>query len=140
MTAVKTRETGASVQDFIDRVPGEQRRRDARQLLRLMRRVTRQQPRMWGPSIVGFGKHHYRYASGRAGEICMIGFSPRSQALTLYVMSGGKGHGELLKKLGRYKTSKACLYIKRLDDVDLAVLEKIIRSAYRHARSRNQGQ
>ena len=136
MAEMKTRLTGASVRDFIDGVKNKKRREDADVVLKLMRRITRKQPRMWGPSIIGFDEYHYKYESGREGEICMIGFSPRAQALTLYLMSGFREYGPLLKKLGKHKKSKACLYINRLEDVNLEVLEEIIDRAYRHARKK----
>jgi len=103
-------------------------------LLRLMRKMTGKQPKMWGPSIVGFDRYHYRYDSGHEGDMCMIGFSPRSAALTLYLMPAFPGHDQLMRKLGKHRRSKACLYINKLADVDLDVLGDIIRVSYRHAR------
>ena len=91
-----------------------------------MKRVTDERPKMWGTSIVGYGSYHYVYASGREGDFLVAGFSPRKQALTLYIMSGFSGHQALMKKLGKHKTGKSCLYIKKLDDVDLEVLEELI--------------
>ena len=136
MAEMKTRPTGAGVNEFIAGVKHKQRREDAGALLKMMRRLTRKQPRMWGPSIIGFDRYHYIYESGREGEICMIGFSPRVSALTLYLMSGFREYGPLLKKLGRHKKSKACLYINKLEDVDLEVLEEIIRRSYQYAKKK----
>lgn len=133
---MKTRPTGASVREFLDGVNNKKRREDAFVLLKIMQRATGKRPKMWGPSIVGFDKYHYRYESGHEGEICMIGFSPRAQALTLYLMSGYKDYGPLLKKLGKYKTSKACLYINKLEDVDLDVLEQIIARSYQYTKNK----
>lgn len=137
MAETKTKITNASVKDFLDQVKNEQKRKDAYTVLRLMKTITGKQPKMWGPSIVGFDKYHYRYESGHEGDICMIGFSPRSQALTLYVMSGFDGYTNLLKKLGKHKTSKACLYFNKLDDVDLDVLKEIIKASYRYAKQKH---
>ena len=136
MAETKTKATNASVTDFLDRVKSEQKRKDAYTVLRLMKTVTGKQPKMWGPSIIGFDEYHYRYESGREGDICMIGFSPRSQALTLYLMSGFTGYKALLKKLGKHKISKACLYINKLEDIDIKILEKIIDGAYRYAQTK----
>lgn len=139
MAETKTRLTGASVRDFLDGVKNKKRREDAYVLLKLIKSATRKQPRMWGPSIVGFDKYHYQYESGREGETCMIGFSPRAQALTLYLMSGFREYGPLLKKLGKHKKSKACLYINKLEDVDLKVLEEIIIRSYRYTKEKYGG-
>ena len=102
------------------------RQKECRAVMQVMRRVTRKNPKMWGTSIVGYGKYHYKYASGREGDFMITGFSPRKQALTVYVMDGFAPHKALMKKLGKYKTGKSCLYIKKLDDIDLDVLEKLI--------------
>ena len=95
-----------------------------------MRSVTRKAPRMWGPSIVGFDRYHYKYDSGREGDLCMVGFSPRRQALTLYLMDGYDRQAALMNKLGKYTTGRSCLYIKRLEDVDLTVLRQLIEAGY----------
>ena len=136
MAETKTKATKASVTDFLDQVKNEQKRKDAYTVLQLMKTITRKQPKMWGPTIVGFDKYHYRYDSGHEGDMCMIGFSPRSAALTLYLMPDFAGHDQLLRKLGKYKRSKACLYINKLADVDLKVLGEIIKASYQHARQR----
>ena len=134
MTEVKTKVSNASVKIFLEKVKNSQRREDTRTVLRMMQRITHKQPKLWGPSIIGFDKYRYQYASGHSGDICIIGLSPRSQALTLYVMSDFAGYADLLKKLGKHKRSKACLYINKLEDVDLAILEKIIHGSYSYAK------
>lgn len=123
---MKTRPTNASVEAFIAAVPNETRRRDARTLLQLMKRITGEKPVMWGPSIIGFGRYRYKYESGREGEMCRTGFSPRSAASVLYIMPGFKDYGPPLAMLGKHRTGGSCLYINRLDDVDLKVLEQIV--------------
>ncbi len=122
----KTKPTAANVDAFIAGVPSEARRKDARTALALMKKVTGEQPKMWGPSIIGFGEYHYKYASGREGDSPMAGFSPRATSMVFYIMGGVPGTDDLLKKLGKYKMGKSCLYINRLEEVDLGVLEKII--------------
>ena len=123
MAENKTRATAASVDDFLDSVPDSQRRADGKALRALMERVSGERPAMWGPSIVGFGTYHYKYESGREGDMCRIGFSPRSTWLVLY--GGFLRSPELLARLGKHKTGKGCLYIRRLADVDEGVLEQM---------------
>jgi len=101
-----------------------------------MKKITKEEPKMWGPSIVGFGKYHYKYASGHEGDMCMSGFSPRKEALTIYILPGFEKNKSLMKKLGKYKTSKSCLYIKRLDDVDTKVLENLIVSSFNYMKEK----
>jgi hypothetical protein len=132
MAELKTKKTAASVKDFLNRVPDERKRKDSFAILKLMQEVTGAKPAMWGPSIVGFGKYHYKYASGREGDMPLAGFSPRKQALTLYITAGFDGYGELLRKLGKYKTGKVCLYINKLEDVDLATLKEMVRRSVEH--------
>ncbi len=134
MAELKTKPTNRSVEQFLKQVADEGRRRDCRKVLQMMKRITKSKPTMWGPSMVGFGKYQYKYATGREGEWFITGFSPRKPNLTLYIMSGFKGYDTLLKKLGKHKTGKSCLYIKSLDDVDLKVLEKLISESVRHIR------
>lgn len=127
MAEPKTRPTDASVEEFIAGVEGEARRADCRALVAMMRRVTDAEPVMWGPSIVGFGSYHYRYASGREGDWMLTGFSPRKRDLTVYIMAGFEGADETLARLGPHRTSSGCcLYVKRLSDVDLEVLEALV--------------
>ena len=124
---MKTTPTGASVKAFIDAIPDERRRRECRAVMKIMKAATGASPKMWGPSIVGYGRYHYKYDSGREGDWFLAGFSPRKQDLTLYIMSGFAGQAELMKKLGRHKTGVSCLYLKTLDDVDLDVLSQLVR-------------
>ncbi len=129
MATPKTGPTDASVDAFLDAVEGENRRRDAQTLAALMERVTGEPPRLWGSSIVGFGSYHYRYASGREGDWMLTGFSPRKRELSIYIMAGFDRYGALMEKLGRYRTGKSCLYVKRLGDIDLDVLEALVRQS-----------
>jgi len=125
-----TRPTGADVAAFVAAVEHPVRRRDALRLVRLMSEVTSEPARMWGPSIVGFGSYHYRYASGREGDMAAVGFSPRKAATTLYLTDGVDEHAELLARLGPHTIGKACVYVKDLDDVDLDVLAEMVRRSY----------
>jgi hypothetical protein len=132
----KTKATILSVGAFIDALTDPARRSDARELLELMQRASGEKPRLWGPSIVGFGSHHYRYDSGREGDMPLISFSPRKAAMVLYSMLGHSEAKALLAKLGRHTTGKGCLYIKKLADVDRTVLETLIKNAVAHYRAR----
>lgn len=134
MAEPKTRKTSASVDEFLAAIDDETRREDCRTVAELMRAATGAEPAMWGASIVGFGKYHYKYASGREGDWFLAGFSPRKSALTLYIMGGFPRHATLMKKLGRFKTGKSCLYIKRLEDVDEGVLQQLIDESVNHMR------
>jgi len=129
---LKTRKNDASVEDFLEGVPNEKKREDSFAILEIMREVTGEEPAMWGTSIVGFGSYRYRYASGAEGEWPLVGFSPRRQNLTLYIMSGFDDYDDLLANLGMYKTGKACLYINKLEDVDLATLRELVRQSAGH--------
>ncbi len=126
MSELKTKQNKASVSAFLQSIEDPQKRKDAKAVAKMMREATGAKAKMWGTNIVGYGNYHYKYASGREGDWFLSGFSPRKQALTLYIMSGFQGQDALLKKLGKFKTGKACLYIKKLEDVDLAVLRKLI--------------
>ncbi len=126
MADVKTRQNDASVTAFLDGLTDEKRRQDSYVVLELMRKLTGLEPKMWGDAIIGYGSQHYHYASGREGDMPLVGFSPRKQSLTLYIMMGFDELQGLLDRLGKHKTGKACLYINRLADVDPAVLEEII--------------
>lgn len=123
-------ETTADVSEFIGRVKSDARRADALQLLELMATITGEQPRMWGPSIVGFGAYHYRYASGREGDAPAAAFSPRTAATTIYLADGVDAHDTELAALGPHSTGVGCLYIKKVADVDKAVLESIVASSF----------
>ena len=129
MAETKTRPTAMQVADFIDAAPDAVRREDARTLLALMTRISDEEPVMWGPSIIGFGSYHYRYESGHEGDACRLGFSPRKAELVLYVLNGSPEQEAQLARLGKHRTGKACLYIRKLADVDMAVLEEIVRGA-----------
>lgn len=122
----KTKKTDASVSKFIDTVEDEQKRNDAYTVLRVMQKITKEEPKMWGSAIVGFGTYSYTYASGQQGDWPLVGFSPRKQNLTLYIMPGFEKYDDLMEKLGKYKTGKSCLYIKSLQDIDMKILQSII--------------
>ena len=126
MAELKTRPTEFSVAEFLNTIADETKRRDAFAILDVMRQITATEPKLWGSSIVGFGNRHYRYASGREGDWFLVGFSPRKDSLTLYLSYGDIQNEDLRQKLGRYKTGKGCLYIKKLADVDLSILKDII--------------
>ncbi|MDH3549324.1 MAG: DUF1801 domain-containing protein [Gammaproteobacteria bacterium] len=134
MAENKTQATGASVAAFINSIDDKQQRADARKVAAMMRKATGKRAKMWGPSIVGYGAYHYKYASGREGDFLMTGFSPRKQALTVYVIPGFTPFEALMNKLGKYKTGKSCLYIKRLSDVDEKILEQLIDRSVKHMR------
>ena len=129
MAELKTRKSDADVEAFLDRIENDQRREDCRAVVELLADVTGEPPAMWGGSIIGFGSYHYRYASGREGDWMAAGVSPRKQSLTLYIMTGFPRHEALMKKLGRYTTGKSCLYIRKLADVDMAVLRELVRES-----------
>jgi hypothetical protein len=133
---VKTKVNQASVEAFLDRVDNAKRRADAFAVLALMKTATRTEPKMWGPSIVGFGQYHYKYDSGREGDICMIGFSPRSQALTMYINPEFAAYEPLMKKLGKYTNGHSCVYIKKLEDVNMDVLKQIVTQSFRHMKQK----
>ena len=122
----KTVATSASVDDFIAAVADKQRAADCREMVEMMREATGEEPRMWGASIVGFGQYHYVYESGREGDACIIGFSPRKNDLTIYIVPGFAAYADLLGRLGRHKIAKVCLYLKRLDDIDRSVLRELV--------------
>ncbi|MEG1453455.1 DUF1801 domain-containing protein [Brevundimonas sp.] len=129
MAEAKTKPTGVSVDAFLDAVEHPVRRADGHEVRRMMESITGEPAVMWGPSIVGFGTYHYKYASGHEGDMCRVGFSPRAAKLVLYV-GGFADYESMLERLGKYKRSKACLYLNKLADVDRAVLEEIIRCTY----------
>lgn len=131
--ATKTQATDVDVDAFLDRVEPPKRRADARVLLDLMREVTCVEPVLWGPTMVGFGDHHYVYASGREGDTFCVGFAPRKASLVLYGLHGAPGSAPLLERLGKFKSSVACLYVNKLEDVDLDVVRELTRLGYAHA-------
>ncbi|MDH3298295.1 MAG: DUF1801 domain-containing protein [Gemmatimonadota bacterium] len=132
MAENKTKPTTASVADFLASVENETRRRDAQIVCDVMQEITGERPRMWGDTMVGFGTYGYKYASGRAGNWFLTGFAPRKANLVLYIMSGFTGHAALMKKLGKHKTGSSCLYINKLDDVDMEVLRELVRRSVEH--------
>lgn len=136
MSENKTQPTAADVSAFIDAVEDADRRADCRTLVALMQGVVGEPPVLWGPSMVGFGRYHYRYESGREGDFFLAGFSPRKRDLTLYITAGFERHPALMAKLGRYRTGKSCLYLKRLSDIDMNVLEELVRESVAHMRKR----
>ncbi|HSL54965.1 MAG TPA: DUF1801 domain-containing protein [Pyrinomonadaceae bacterium] len=127
MTEAKTQPTNQSVTEFLNQISDPERRADCFAVAKIMEEITGEKPKMWGPSIVGFGTYHYKYASGREGEWPRTGFSPRKKDLTLYIMMGFERHAELMEKLGKHSTGKSCLYIKRLSDIHMPTLKKLIK-------------
>jgi len=134
MAENKTQPTQASVASFLNGIDDKERRRDCKKIAAMMRAATGNRAKMWGASIVGFGRYHYKYASGREGDFMITGFSPRAQSLTLYIMPGFKNFEPLMKKLGKFKTGKSCLYIKQLSDVDENVLQRLVEGSVRYMR------
>ena len=126
MAEIKTKATQVSVDSFLDAVPDPQRRADGKKLRETFERITGEPAAMWGPSIVGFGIYHYKYDSGHGGSMCRLGFSPRKAELVLYVLTESEKQDAMLARLGKHRTGKSCLYIKRLSDVDEGVLEELI--------------
>ena len=126
MPAPKTRPTEVSAESHLAAIENEEQRSDARALVALMRRVTKQEPRMWGPSIVGFGSYHYKYASGHEGDSALAAFAVRGSELVVYIATGFEGRDELLARLGKHRSGKVCVYIRRLANVDLKVLETLV--------------
>ncbi len=132
MAELKTKPNDESVSNFLNSIEEPQKRQDAFEILKMMEQITQSPPKMWGTSIVGFGDYRYKYESGREGDWFITGFSPRKQNLTLYIMSGFDRYDELMSKLGKYKTGKSCLYIKKLSDVDAKVLRDLVEASYRY--------
>ncbi len=139
MAELKTKPTHSSVEGFLRAIPDEQRRLDCLEVARIMEEATGSKPKMWGTSIVGFGEYRYKYESGREGEWFLTGFSPRKNDLTLYIMAGFDRYEDLMSKLGRFKTGKSCLYLRRLEDVDNEVLTALIRESVDHVSRANPG-
>lgn len=126
MAELKTKPNDKSVDEFLKKVDNQNKKDDCYEILHIMKEVTQDEPRMWGDSIIGFGTYHYKYASGREGDWFLTGFSPRKQNLTLYIMSGFEKYDKLLKRLGKYKTGKSCLYINKLQDINKDVLKELV--------------
>ena len=134
MTKLKTKPTKKSVNQFLNKVENPSKREDSFKILELMKEVTKEDPVMWGESIVGFGSYHYKNASGREGDWPLVGFSPRKQNLALYIMSGFENYQEILENLGKFKTGKSCLYINKLKDVEIQILRELILESVEHMR------
>lgn len=132
MAKNKTTDTGKSVDAFISAVESETKRDDGFRLIEIYKSITGDEPRMWGPSIIGFGNYHYKYASGHEGDAPLAAFSPRKDSLVIYLASEFPDREKLLSKLGKHKSSKACVYVKKLDDIDLSVLTKLIDRSAQH--------
>lgn len=135
MAELKTKPNKISVEKFLKTIADEQTRADCETLVKLMKEATGAEPKMWGSSIVGFGQYHYKYESGREGDWFLTGFSPRKQNLTLYIMAGFAGYAELMEKLGKHTTGKSCLYVKRLSDLHMPTLKKLIRGSVKQMQS-----
>ena len=138
MAENKTRKTGVSVDEFLTSVENKRRREDGVAILEMMKEITGLEPEMWGPSIIGFGDYHYRYESGREGDMFLTGFSPRKQSLSLYIMDGFDGRDDLLSRLGKHRRGASCLYINKLADVDMEVLRELIQRSFEHSRANAQ--
>jgi hypothetical protein len=132
MAELKTKENDASVADFLAAIPDEQKRMDSIRLCKIFEEISGEPAKMWGSSIVGFGNFHYVYPSGREGDWMKTGFSPRKASLTLYFMDGFNNHTKLLDKIGKYTTSKSCLYIKKLSDIDEKTLRQMIKDSIKN--------
>ena len=140
MAEPKTKPTKASVKEFLNQIQDKERRDDCFAVAKMMEEITGDKPKMWGPSIVGFGTWHYKYASGREGDWPVTGFSPRKKDLTLYLMMGFAKHTELMQKLGKHSTGKSCLYIKRLSDIHVPTLKKLIKVSVKDLRAYTKSQ
>ena len=132
MAENKTTRNKNNVIDFLNNIREEKKRQDAFNLLELFKKTTGLRPEMWGSSIVGFGNYHYKYESGHEGDFFLTGFSPRKQNLTIYIMTGFDRYPQLMDKIGKYKTGKSCLYVKKLEDINLEVLKDVIRQSVDH--------
>ena len=135
MAENKTKAMEASVEDYFAAIGDEARRKDCETLATLMTKVTKQQPTMWGASIVGFGSYHYKYESGREGDSCLTGFASRKNDISVYLTANVLGQDELLLKLGKHKIGKGCLYVRKLGDIDLTVLEQLVVNAFMERKS-----
>ena len=140
MAEAKTKPTNESVKDFLNRIPEAERREDCFAVLKMMEEITGDKPKMWGPSIVGFGSYSYKYASGHEGDWPIAAFSPRKKDLTVYLMMGFEKHTEMMEKLGKHSTGKSCLYIKRLSDIHLPTLKKLIKTSVKDLKAHTKAQ
>ena len=136
MAELKTKQTEASVEEYLDTIEDPRRRADCAAISALMKRVTKFEPKMWGPSIVGFGSYHYRYKTGHEGDACLAGFSFRRPEIVVYIADGFESREKLLRELGKHRTTKVCVYIKRFSDIDVVVLEKLVKASMAEMRKR----
>lgn len=134
---LKTKVNDVSVDDFLNGIEDEQRRKDCLAVAKLMEQATKAKPKMWGSTIVGFGSYRYKYATGREGDWMLVGFSPRKQNLTLYIMAGFEDYDDLMKKLGKHKIGKSCLYINKLSEIDITVVKQLIQKSVAHMKKTN---
>lgn len=139
MAELKTRPNDQSVETFLNSIQDDKQRQDSLTILALMQEITGEKPVMWGESIIGFGRYHYKYASGREGDMFLTGFSPRKKNLTLYIMSGFDMYNSLLTKLGKHTAGKSCLYFKKIEDIDLPTLHKLVKLSTEHVARTNPG-
>ena len=136
MAELKTKQTEASVEEYLDSIEDPRRRADCAAISALMKKVMKCEPKMWGPSIVGFGSYHYKYETGHEGDACLAGFSSRKQEIVVYVAHAFESREKLLQKLGKHRTGKVCVYFKKLPDIDVAVLEKLVKASVAEMRKR----
>ena len=132
MTELKTKQNESSVNDFIEKIEDPEKKKASKQIMKILETISKNKAKMWGDSIIGFGKYHYKYKSGREGDWMRIGFSPRKQNLTLYIMDGFEKYSELMEKLGKFKTGKSCLYIKKMQDIDINILKELVAESLLH--------
>jgi len=138
MAEAKTKPTEVSVESFLDKLSDENVRNDCYSIIQMMEGITGEKAQMWGTAIIGSGSYHFKYDTGREGDICLVGFSPRKANITLYVLPGSPNQTELLSKLGKYKTGKSCLYIKSLADVDTTILKKLMADSAEFLKQKHQ--
>lgn len=136
MSEQKTKPTAQSVESFLKKAADDKVRPDCDALIKLMKKATRKEPAMWGPSIIGFGTYHYKYATGHEGDAPLTGFSPRKGNISVYIMPGFAEYEDLISKLGKHKAGKACLYIKRLEDVNVKVLQQLIEKSVHYLKNK----
>ncbi|MCI0448392.1 MAG: DUF1801 domain-containing protein [Chlorobi bacterium] len=135
MAEIKTKATKVSVDAFLKKAATGQRLKDCYKIIDMMKKITKEEPKMWGPSIIGFGIYHYKYASGHEGDMCITGFSPRKAAFSIYLYAGLEKSAALMKKLGKYKMGKSCLWVKKLSDVDEKILAELIKDSVKYVKS-----
>ncbi|MBK7981381.1 MAG: DUF1801 domain-containing protein [Ignavibacteriae bacterium] len=135
MYELKTKVNDASINNFLNTIDDDKKREFTYKIIDIMKKVTKEEPKMWGTSIIGFGSYHYKYKSGHEGDMCLVGLSPRKQSITLYLSYDITQHQELLTSLGKYKSGKGCLYVNKEEDVDLKILEKVISNAFKNKKN-----